>query len=204
MLADPRRPRTFAGSAALFLLLSATFLLEWRTAAIGNDGRMLALGALPDSGGIHGEYWRLVTFGFLHSDLTHLLLNSALLLLAAPAVERRAGTVRLLLLFLSASVASGIGILVKHQLWPSHGVSVGASGGLFGLLAAALVLAVRSGAPAALRAALAIAIAAGLAYSLLPGISMVGHLVGLGVGAGLALVIPIRVAPRMPVATPAR
>jgi membrane associated rhomboid family serine protease len=178
------------GSAALLALLAALFLVEWATGAIGNDGRMLALGALPDSGEIHGEYWRLVTFGFLHSDLTHLLLNTALLLLAAPAVERRAGTGRLFLLFLSASAASGVGILVKHQLWPSHGVSVGASGGLFGLIAAALVLTFRFGAPPALRAGLTLALVAGLAYSLLPGISMVGHLIGLGVGAGIALFIP--------------
>jgi membrane associated rhomboid family serine protease len=127
------------------------------------------------------------------------LLNSLLLLLAGPAVERRAGARWLLVTFLAASVASGIGILVKHQLWSSPGVSVGASGGMFGLLAAALVLAFRADSGSALaRTALVIALVAGLAYSALPGISMVGHVVGLAVGAAIALFVPGRAAVKGP------
>jgi len=184
--------RTLRGSACLLALILAMFLVEFATGAIGDDRRLLALGALPDSGAIHGEYWRLLTFGFLHGDLTHLLLNMILLVLAAPALERRAGTGWLLILFLAASVASGFGILVKHQLWPSHGASVGASGGLFCLLAAALVLVLRPGAQSPLlRGGLIVALIAGLAYSLLPGISMVGHLTGIAIGGLIARFIPL-------------
>jgi membrane associated rhomboid family serine protease len=187
------RARIYPGSTALFGLIAAMFLVELATGAAGNDAGLLVLGALPDSGGLHHAYWRLLAFGFLHSNLTHLLLNSLLLLLAGPAVERRAGARWVLLVFLAASLASGIGILVKHQLWPSPGVSVGASGGMFGLLAAALVLAFRPGsASLAVRAGLIAALVAGLAYSLLPGISMAGHVVGLAVGAAIALFIPGR------------
>jgi membrane associated rhomboid family serine protease len=189
-LAKPWRARTYLGSTALFGLIAATFVVELATGAVGDDARLLVLGALPDSGGLHHEYWRLLAFGFLHSNLTHLLLNSLLLLLAGPVVERRAGARWVLIIFLAASVASGIGILVKHQLWPSPGASVGASGGMFGLLAAALVLAFRPGsASVAVRAGLLAALVAGLAYSLLPGISMVGHVIGLAVGAAIALFV---------------
>jgi rhomboid protease GluP len=185
----------YLGSTALFGLIAAMFLVELATGAVGNEARLLVLGALPDSGGLHYEYWRLLAFGFLHSNLTHLLLNSLLLLLAGPAVERRAGARWVFILFLAASVASGIGILVKHQLWPSPGVSVGASGGMFGLLAAALILAFRPGsASVAVRAGLVAALVAGLAYSLLPGISMAGHITGLAVGAAIALFVPGRAA----------
>jgi membrane associated rhomboid family serine protease len=184
--------RTVRGSAGLLAFVLAMFFVELATAAIGDDARLLALGALPDSGAIHGQYWRLLTFGFLHSDLTHFLLNMILLLLAAPAVERRAGAGWLILLFLAASVASGVGILVKHQLWPSHGVSVGASGGAFCLLAAALVLVLRFGSQSRLlRGGLIVALVAGLAYSLLPGISLVGHLIGIAIGGMVALFIPL-------------
>jgi membrane associated rhomboid family serine protease len=194
----------FVGSAGLFAFILAMFLVEYATGAIGDDARLLTLGALPDSGAIHGEYWRLISFGFLHFDLTHLLLNSALLLLAAPAVERRAGTGRLLLLFLAASIASGAGILVKHELWPSHGASVGASGGMFGLLAAALVLVLRADAPRPLlRGGLIAALVLGLAYSLLPGVSMVGHLIGIAVGGAIALFIPAGSKRAKPQAPPA-
>src|SRR4051794_16430056 len=90
-LANPWRGRTYLGSVALFGLIAAMFLVELAMGAVDNDARLLGLGALPDSGGLHGEYWRLLAFGFLHSNATHLLLNSLLLLLAGPAVERRAG-----------------------------------------------------------------------------------------------------------------
>src|SRR5437870_11653616 len=84
--------RTRVGSAALFCVMAAIFLVELATGAVRNDARLLRLGALPDSGEIGHEYWRLVTFGFSHWDLTHLLLNSVLLLTLGPIVERRAGT----------------------------------------------------------------------------------------------------------------
>src|SRR5947199_10685958 len=134
--------RTRVGPAALFCVMVAIFLVELATGAVRNDARLLQLGALPDSGEIGHEYWRLITFGFSHWDLTHLLLNSVLLLILGPIVERRAGTAWLLLVFLTASMASGVGILFKHQLWPSQGVSLGASGGLFGLLGVSLLIAI--------------------------------------------------------------
>src|SRR3977135_199117 len=121
--------RTRIGSAGLLFTLTAMFLVELAREAVANDAELLRLGALPDSGQIHNEYWRLITFGFLHWDLRHLLLNPLLLFLLGPIVERRAGTVGLLIIFLSASVASGIGILVKHQIWPADGVSLGGAGG---------------------------------------------------------------------------
>jgi rhomboid protease GluP len=171
--------------------MAAIFLVELATGAIRNDARLLRLGALPDIGEIRREYWRLITFGFLHWDLTHLLLNSVLLLILGPSVERRAGTAWLLLVFLTASMASGVGILVKHQLWPSQGVSLGASGGLFGLLGVALVLAFRV--PSQIKFArmrLIVVLAVALTYSFFPGVSMIGHIIGLVVGTAMAFLIP--------------
>jgi membrane associated rhomboid family serine protease len=187
------RLRNAWGSAALFVLLGAAFLGERAAGAVGSDGRMLALGALPDGGGLHGQYWRLLTFGFLHSGTGHLLLNALLLLIAGPAVERRAGPLRFAFIFLGASIASGAAILIKHEAWPASEVSVGASGGMFGLLGAASVAAWRGrGEHPLARALPGATLAGGLAYSLLPGISLVGHLVGLAVGASAAFVVTPR------------
>ena len=172
--------------------MSAVYFLELATKAVGNDAGLLALGALPDSGQIHHEYWRLFTAGFLHYDLTHIALNTLLLLLIAPVAERRAGTAWLLLIFLSGLVASCSGILVKHLLWPSQGVSLGASGGLFALLGAALVLVFRIPSQSrSVRIRLSVVLVVGLTYSILPGISMIGHIVGLVVGATIAFLIPL-------------
>ncbi len=188
--------RTYFGSAAIFCLMAVMFLIELGGGAVGNDARLLGLGALPDSGKIHHEYWRLLTAGFLHYDLTHVVLNTLLLLLVGPVVERRAGTAWLLLVFLSASVASCAGILVKHLLWPSPGVSLGASGGLFALLGAALVLVFRLRSQSrSVRIRLMVTLFVALAYSVLPGVSMIGHIVGLVVGTTMALLIPLNAAP---------
>jgi membrane associated rhomboid family serine protease len=185
--------RTLLGSAAIFCVMSGVFVLEIARNAIGNDARLLALGALPDSGQIHHEYWRLITAGLLHYDVTHFVLNTLLLLLVAPVVERRVGAVWLLIIFLTASVASCLGMLVKHQLWPSPGVSLGASGGLFALLGSGLVLVffrLRSQSRP-VRIGLVAGLVAGLTYSVLPGISMIGHIIGLLVGTAIALLIPL-------------
>jgi len=172
--------------------MSAAFLLELVTNAVGNDAGLLGLGALPDSGQIHHEYWRLLTAGFLHYDLTHLVLNILLLLLVGPVVERRAGTGWLLLIFLVGSVASCAGILMKHLFWPSEGVSLGASGGLFALLGAGLVLVFRLHSQSRLlRVRLMVVLGVGLTYSVLPRVTMIGHIVGLVVGTTIAFLIPL-------------
>jgi membrane associated rhomboid family serine protease len=184
--------RTYLGSAAIFCVMSAMFLLELAANAVGNDALLLGLGALPDSGQIHHEYWRLLTAGFLHYDATHFALNTLLLLLVGPVVERRAGPVWLLVVFLSGSLASCIGMLVKHLFWPSQGVSLGASGGLFALLGAGLVLVFRlPSQPRMVRIRLMVVLVVGLTYSVLPGISMIGHIVGLIVGTTIALLLPL-------------
>ncbi len=191
--------RTRIGSAAVVGVMVAMFLLELARNAVGNDARLLGLGALPDSGQFHHEYWRLITAGFLHYDLRHLILNTLLLLLIGPVVERRAGVAWLLLIFLTASVASFVGILIKHQLWPSEGVSLGASGGVFALLGAALVLVFRLRSQnRRLRIRLAVVFVGGFTYSVLPGISMIGHITGLLAGAAIALLIPLDAASPAP------
>ena len=83
-------------------------------------------------------------------------------------------------------------MLVKHLFLPSPGVSLGASGGLFALLGAGLVLVFRLPSQSRLvRLRLIVVLVVGLTYSILPGISMIGHIAGLVVGATIALVIPL-------------
>jgi membrane associated rhomboid family serine protease len=175
--------------------MTVMFLIELGGGAVGNDALLIGLGALPDSGQINHEYWRLLAAGFLHYDLTHFALNTLLLLLIGPVVERRAGTTWLLVIFLVGSVASCAGMLMKHLFWPSQGVSLGASGGLFALLGAGLVLVFRLPSQSRLvRLRLLVPLVVGLAYSVLPGVTMIGHIVGLVVGVTMALLIPLNAA----------
>jgi len=184
--------RTFFGSGAIWCTISVMFLVELAGGAVGNDTRLLELGALPDSGQINHQYWRLLTAGFLHYDMTHFALNTLLLFLVAPVVERRAGAGRFLVIFLGGSLVSFGGILLKHLFWPSQGVSLGASGGLFALLGAGLVLVWQLPSPGRLvRLRLLVPLVVGLVYSVLPRVTMIGHVVGLVVGAAVALALPL-------------
>jgi membrane associated rhomboid family serine protease len=183
--------RAVPGSILLFCAIAIVFGVEIARGAVDDAAGLLSLGALPNTGQLHGEYWRLLTFGFLHANFLHLLLNTALIWLTGPVVERRAGTAWFVIVFLTASVVSGACILPQHLRSPDAGTTVGASGGLFALLAVALILLFRppsQGSP--LRWVLTIALVVGLLYSFLPGVSMVGHVSGLAIGAILALFIP--------------
>ncbi|HMV69663.1 MAG TPA: rhomboid family intramembrane serine protease, partial [Myxococcota bacterium] len=85
-----------------------------------------------------GEAWRLVTAGVLHVDLLHAAMNLLWLGYVGWTLERALGAANLLLLF-SASVVGGG--LVSTLTTPAS-PSLGASGGVFGLIAAAVVLGV--------------------------------------------------------------
>jgi membrane associated rhomboid family serine protease len=85
-----------------------------------------------------GEWWRLVTAAFLHYGPVHLLLNMVALYWFGSLLEERIGSGRYLLLYLVSGIAGSAGAL----LW-SNGFltpTVGASGAIFGILGAGLVL----------------------------------------------------------------
>jgi rhomboid protease GluP len=66
-----------------------------------------------------------------------------------------------------------------HNWYPKPGATVGASGGLFGLLGAALVILYRQDKGEGFRKWIWIALTIGLGVSLLPNISMAGHIGGI-------------------------
>ncbi len=83
-----------------------------------------------------GEVWRLLTYGFLHLGFTHLLFNLTFLAYAGYHLERALGRLNLAWLYLASVFAGG---LLSLFVTPGQ-ASLGASGGDFGLLAAAVVV----------------------------------------------------------------
>jgi membrane associated rhomboid family serine protease len=80
--------------------------------------------------------WQLLTYGFLHGGLTHLLLNMLAVYMFGSDLERVWGSNRYLLYYLACVVAAGIAQLFVAAISGSIYPTVGASGGLFGLLLA--------------------------------------------------------------------
>lgn len=85
-----------------------------------------------------GEYHRMVTAAFLHAGLLHLAFNMFALWLFGSQVERVVGTGRFLVLYLLAAVG---GSATSHFFGPPSTFAVGASGAVFGILGAYVVIA---------------------------------------------------------------
>ncbi len=186
--------KSMPGTWILILILLAIFGVEISTHTMGDETALLKLGALPANGQLHGEYWRLLTYAFLHLNWTHILVNLALLWWVGRIVERRTGTGRFALIYLVSILLSGATILFKYAMAPSEGAAIGASGGVFGLLGAALVLVYRRdmatfGQDRGLRTGLWICLAIGLLISFLPGVSTAGHIGGLIAGLILGAIV---------------
>jgi membrane associated rhomboid family serine protease len=82
-----------------------------------------------------GEYWRLVTGAFLHGGLIHIALNMYILYWLGTMLEPVLGHVRFTALYFASLLAGSFGAI----LFKPHTITVGASGAVFGLMAAAFV-----------------------------------------------------------------
>lgn len=109
----------------------------------GFTSRFYDIGAFPPPpfdaqiGVASGEYYRLITSAFLHGSILHIALNMYALYLFGPPVEAALGRVRFLALYLlSALGGSAVSYAFANPATPS----LGASGAVFGLLGAYLVL----------------------------------------------------------------
>src|SRR6266550_8212500 len=180
------------GTLWLIIAIMIAFGIEITTNSVGNDAALLKLGALPDNGQLHGEFWRIATYSFLHFNWLHLIVNVSLLLWIGRIVERQVGTTQAMLIYFASVLCSAALILVVHNWNPKAGATVGASGGIFGLLGAALIISCQLKGDDRLRRRLWIALLVGFAVSLFPGISMAGHAGGIVGGGLMALLVKIR------------
>jgi membrane associated rhomboid family serine protease len=137
-----RRAR-FQGTGALVTkaLIAANVLVYFGELAGGASlstfgGTLVTRGALDGPDVAAGDWWRLVTSGFLHANLLHLGLNMLVLWFVGPPLEEALGRGRFLLLYFVSLLAGAAGALLQAPLV----YTVGASGAIFGLFGALLVL----------------------------------------------------------------
>jgi membrane associated rhomboid family serine protease len=134
------------------------------------------------------EWYRLITSGFLHFGVMHLAFNMFMLYQLGQLLERALGRFQYTLLFFASLLGGSFGVL----LFNSRGITGGASGAVFGLMAAAAVGMHRRGVNV---------FSTGLGTTLMlnlfitfviPGISIGGHLGGAVAGAicGFVMLAP--------------
>lgn len=82
-----------------------------------------------------GEVWRLISMGFIHMDIGHLLSNLAVMMFVGWNLERALGHWNIALIFIASVVGGSL-----FSIWMTpEAPSIGASGGVFGLVAASAV-----------------------------------------------------------------
>lgn len=104
---------------------------------LGNVSAELAL--WPLQSGRFGP-WQLVSYGFLHGGFNHIFFNLFAVWMFGLQIERAFGSQRFMLYYFVCVVGAAITQLVVQQVTGSFWPTIGASGGVFGLLLAYGVL----------------------------------------------------------------
>ena len=159
---------------------------------------LLAWGADYGPAVAHGQWWRLMSSVFLHGSVLHLLNNMALLWVLGELLEDDVGTVR----FTAIDLVAGLGSSLASIWWHTTTVGVGASGAIFGLMGAAMVLAWRRALPEEVGGVVLLlsAILGGINLVMgfiMPGVDNAAHLGGLLTGALLGLALSPRLRHRL-------
>jgi membrane associated rhomboid family serine protease len=148
-------------------------------------GELFSKWALQGNAVSDGDWWRLVTAMFLHGSILHLLFNMLALYWLGTIIEQALGTPRFILVYFVSGLAGSTG-----ALWFSSqfAVTVGASGAIFGLIGALLILEYLATGSLMGQAMVLILVNLALTFAV-PGISIGGHIGGLvgGIAATYAM-----------------
>jgi membrane associated rhomboid family serine protease len=140
-------------------------------------------GALYGPAVADGDFWRLLTSGFIHAGPIHLAFNMYLLWILGQLLEPAIGHVRFVLIYFVSLLCGSFGAL----LFTKVGLTVGASGAVFGLAGAGVMI-MRSRGIDPMQSGLPLFIGINLLLGfVISGISIGGHIGGL-IGGALAAV----------------
>lgn len=117
-----------------FLAISARYGESYAYVLLGVDYKLLTIG-------MH-QYWRLITYGFLHGGLLHLFVNMYSLKIIGSYFENTYGSFKYLLMLLSGVIVGGL----SHNIMAGNTFSIGLSGGIYTLFTMYIIDALSKGA----------------------------------------------------------
>jgi membrane associated rhomboid family serine protease len=137
-------PSGFQASPATYVLIAINVIVFLVEIAKGAGGLMSEQGSrFVEDFGLYGpsvaegEWYRLLTSGFLHANLFHIGFNMLLLFFLGRLLEPALGTPRFLVLYFASLLAGSLGALILEP----NSLGIGASGAIFGLAGATFVIA---------------------------------------------------------------
>ena len=115
----------------IILVISVVFIVAFN---VNDSIELINMGAASSFLVNRGEYFRLVSYIFVHIGILHLMMNLLALKYFGPPVETVAGWQAMLLIFFGSGIAGG-----ALSVYMGNMLTVGASGGVLGLLSASIV-----------------------------------------------------------------
>jgi membrane associated rhomboid family serine protease len=129
-------------TSGLIAINVIAYIWEVRTGTdFDSDQSLTAHGALLGTLVLQGQWWRIVTSGFLHAGVWHIALNMFALYQLGTFVEVTLGSTRMLTIYAISLLGGGLAVTFFSPNEPT----VGASGAIFGLFGALLAIGVRMG-----------------------------------------------------------
>ena len=167
-------------------LCIAVFLIIKISGFDGNDTEKAILyGAYYKPFILAGEWWRLLTAGFVHTQIWHILMNMMSLISLGYALEKYFGKLRYAAILLLSIIAGSLAVFA----FEGNIITVGISGGLYGLMGAYIAVAIMNGGmdSPSFRNSMFRIVAINLMINFMPGIAYYAHIGGLLCGAVLGI-----------------
>lgn len=133
----PATQRPPAITYGIIALCTLVLLVQMADPAVTARFGMIGSSTVTGEGVAHGQVYRLLTAALLHESLIHLLFNMLALYFVGTALEPVLGRGRFLGLYVLSAIGGSAGSMLAH---PVNTLSVGASGAVFGLFGAYLVV----------------------------------------------------------------
>ncbi|MFK8083153.1 MAG: rhomboid family intramembrane serine protease [Granulosicoccus sp.] len=132
-----------------------------------------------------GQYWRLLSSGFIHGSILHIACNMYLLYMLGPQLEQAIGSIRFSLIYFGSLIGGVLAVLLFGFTQPT----LGASGAVLGLAGAMFVALWQQGVGPRQSPMLGLVVLNLVLPLLVPAISFWGHFGGIVAGAALAFVL---------------
>lgn len=129
-------PKLTPATRAIILANILLFLLE----QVAMRPVLLHFALWPPGPGSLFRPWQLVTYAFLHEGILHIFFNMFALYMFGPALEQYWGARRFLVYYFVCAIAAGATQLAVEYATGTGEPTIGASGGIFGILLAFAVL----------------------------------------------------------------
>jgi membrane associated rhomboid family serine protease len=166
---------------ATYVLMAINVLVFFgirSSAGADNDLTLFASGRFEFGGELHGvaegEYWRLITSGFAHTEFWHIGFNMLALYWLGRMIEPALGHARFVAIYLTSLLTGSLAVLIMQP----NVETLGASGAVYGLLGAAVVMA-RNREIDLMQSGLIPIIALNFVITIVFGFSLAGHVGGL-------------------------